>query len=137
MDKTWLTIEAEVKAPLAEVWNKYNSPEHIVNWNFAVDDWHCPSASTDLKVGGKMVSRMEAKDGSFGFDFSATYTDIQTEKFLAYVLDDGRNVKVQFSSDGDLVKIVANFEPESQNPHEMQQGGWQMILNNFKKYCEQ
>ena len=131
-----IAIEATVKAPVEKVWQLWTLPEHITKWNNASDDWHTPSAESDLRVGGKFVSRMEAKDGSFGFDFGGVYDEIKTNQLIAYTIGDGRKVKITFSADGGETKIVETFEAESINPVEMQKGGWQAILNNFKKYAE-
>lgn len=131
-----LSISSEINAPLKEVWEKWTGEEHIVNWNFASDDWHCPSVSNDLKVGGKFSNRMEAKDGSFGFDFEGEYTKVEDHKFIAYKLADDRAVEVSFEEKDDGVEVKSIFDAEDQNPEEMQRVGWQAILNNFKKYVE-
>lgn len=131
-----IKIEAEINAGIEKVWDCFTKPEHIVNWNFAADDWQCPRAENDLRVGGKLSSRMEAKDGSFGFDFNCVYKEIVTKKKLSLEMEDGRKWFVYFEAQGDKTIVVEEFDPESQNPHEMQQAGWQMILNNFKKYTE-
>lgn len=131
-----IKIEAKVNGSLENVWNKYTEPEHITKWNFASDDWVCPSAVNDLKVGGKYTARMEAKDGSMGFDFVGHYTDVQDQKKLAYTLEDGRLVEVSFEVVDDAVMVTTVFDAENQNPVEMQEQGWQSILNNFKKYAE-
>ncbi len=133
---TSITVEATVNAPLEKTWNTWTSPEHIKNWNNASDDWHTPLAENDLRVGGTFTSRMEAKDGSFGFDFSGIYDDVKTNERIAYTMGDGRKVTVLFSKEGDTTKVTETFETESQNPVEMQRDGWQAILNNFKKYAE-
>jgi uncharacterized protein YndB with AHSA1/START domain len=131
-----ITIQADVAAPVAQVWAKYNQPEHIIQWNFATDDWQCPSAETDLRPGGKMRSRMEAKDGSFGFDFEAIYDRVVDQEAVAYTMPDGRQVYVSFDKNGDTTRVTIVFDPENQNPVEMQQQGWQAILDNFKRYAE-
>jgi uncharacterized protein YndB with AHSA1/START domain len=133
---TTITIETTIKAPVAKVWQYWTSPQHIVNWNSASDDWHTPKAENDLRVGGKFASRMEAKDGSQGFDFSGIYNAVQTNQLIEYTMGDGRKVKVVFKSNGDETKVVEDFEAESTYPVEMQREGWQAILNNFKKYVE-
>ena len=133
---TSVTIETTVKAPVEKVWKYYTSPEHITKWNQASDDWHSPSATNDLRTGGKFSTRMEAKDGSFGFDFGGTYTDVVTHKTIAYKMDDDRKVKIDFGATGNETWIVVKFDAESQNPIEMQRDGWQAILNSFKKYTE-
>lgn len=136
MDSNNITIEAIINADSQKVWDYYTKPEHIVNWNFASDDWCCPSAKNDLKVGGKYKARMEAKDGSFGFDFTATYTNIIPGKEISYNLDDGRKVTSLFENSAGQTKVTTTFEAETSNPVDMQRDGWQAILNNFKKYSE-
>ncbi|HCN37898.1 MAG: SRPBCC family protein [Ignavibacteria bacterium] len=131
-----IKIGVEVNKDVAKVWESYTMPEHIVNWNFASDDWCCPRAENDLKVGGKYNARMEAKDGSFGFDFTATYDNIEEGKLISYSLDDGRKVITTFEYAGDKTKVETVFEAENSNPIEMQRDGWQAILNNFKKHTE-
>jgi uncharacterized protein YndB with AHSA1/START domain len=133
---TTITIETTIKAPVEKVWQYWTSPQHIVNWNSASDEWHTPKAENDLRVGGKFASRMEAKDGSQGFDFSGIYNEVQTNQLIQYTMGDGRKVKVVFKSNGDETKVVEDFEAESTYPVEMQREGWQAILNNFKKYVE-
>ncbi len=129
-------IEATISATNDKVWLAWTKPEHIVKWNFAVDDWQCPSASNDLKVGGKYVARMEAKDGSFGFDFEAVYNEVIDQKKLSYTMGDGRRATTNFENLGSTTKITTTFDAEEQNSVEMQKEGWQAILNNFKKYVE-
>lgn len=136
MNNTKIKIEALVSADVNKVWNYYNSPEHITKWNFASDDWHCPNAENDLRVGGKLKSRMEAKDGSFGFDFEAVYDDVIEHEKIAYKLNDGREVETLFENLDGKIKITTTFDAETQNPVEMQKAGWQSILDNFKKYVE-
>ena len=131
-----ITVETTVAAPIAEVWRSYTSPEDIQQWNAASDDWHTTAATVDLRVGGAFSSRMEAKDGSFGFDFEATYNAISEGKSFTYTIPDGRVVDVIFEPDGDNTRIDIRFDAEKMNPVEMQQNGWQAILNNFKKYTE-
>ena len=134
--KTIITIEAIVNAPMEKVWKFWTETEHIIKWNYASDDWHSPYAENDLKAGGKFLSRMEAKDGSFGFDFGGIYNEVKAYELIAYTLGDGRKAKINFSSKGNATKIITNFEAENVNSIEMQRGGWQSILNNFKKYTE-
>lgn len=134
--KTKITIEAIVNAPLANVWDTWILPEHITQWNAASDDWHCPSATNDLRVGGKFNSRMEAKDGSFGFDFGGVYDQVKKHQIIAYTMEDGRKVRTEFIEDNDQTKVVSVFEAEDENPIDMQRDGWQSILNNFKRYTE-
>jgi len=136
MDTTKVTIETTISADTKKVWDYYIKPEHITKWNFAADDWHCPRAENDLRVGGKLNSRMEAKDGSFGFDFEATYDEIVDQKKIAYTIADGRKVTTDFENLDGKTKITSVFEAENENPVEMQKNGWQAILDNFKKYVE-
>lgn len=131
-----ITVSADVAAPIAKVWETWTSPEHITQWCSASDDWHVPKATNDLRLGGTFMTRMEAKDGSFGFDFEGVYTKVAHHKIIAYEMPDGRKVAVIFESQGDHTKVTETFDPESQNPLEMQRGGWQAILDNFKKYTE-
>lgn len=131
-----ITIKTQVKGDVEQVWNAYTNPQHIINWNFATPEWHCPAATNDLRIGGEYLARMEAKDGSFGFDFKAIYKELTPEQSFVYVLEDGREVSVSFIPQVDTTEIVIVFDPESQNPIEMQQAGWQAILDNFKRYAE-
>ena len=119
------------------VWENWTEPQHITKWNNASDDWHTPHAENDLRVGGKFLSRMEAKDGSFGFDFEGIYDEIRTMKYIEYHLEDGRQVKIHFISDDHSTKVIETFDAETINPIEMQRQGWQAILDNFKKYTEE
>lgn len=134
--KTVITVESIVNAPVEKVWAYWTQPEHIKQWNNASDDWHTPSAENDLRVGGRFSCRMEAKDGSFGFEFWGIYDTVRTNEYIEYTLGDERKVKINFTSMGNATKVVESFEAESQNSVELQQGGWQAILNNFKKYTE-
>lgn len=131
-----ITIEAVVAATPNKVWETWTDPKHITKWNFASDDWQCPSASNDLKVGGKYVARMEAKDGSFGFDFEAIYDEVIDQKKISYTMGDGRQATTRFEDLGGKTKVTTTFDAEGTNPEEMQRAGWQAILNNFKKYAE-
>lgn len=131
-----ITVETIVNAAVDTVWNAWTSPEHIIKWNNASEDWHTPRVENDLRAGGKFLSRMEAKDGSFGFDFSGVYDEVKTNELIAYTLGDDRKVSISFVRDGNTTKITETFEAESTNPIEMQKGGWQAILDNFKKYAE-
>ncbi len=131
-----LTVKVDINAPIQKVWQYFTQPNHIMQWNHASDDWHCPAATNDLQVGGKFVYTMAAKNGSVSFDFSGTYNDLLTEELLLIILDDNRKMKVTFSSIGDETEVIEEFEPETQNPIEMQQAGWQAILDNFKRYVE-
>lgn len=131
-----LTIKANVNAPIEKVWEAWTKPEHITKWNQASEDWHCPRAENDLKVGGKYNARMEAKDGSFGFDFEAVYDEVADKQKLSYNMTDGRNATTKFQPDGNSTIVETTFDAEKENPLEMQQQGWQEILNSFKKYVE-
>ncbi len=135
-EKTQITVETTVKAPIEKVWKLWITPEHITRWNNASDDWHTPKAENDLREGGKFVYRMEAKDGSFGFDFGGEYDEVKINELIAYTLGDGRKVKIAFTGNGTETKVAETFEAESTNSIEIQQGGWQAILDNFKKYAE-
>ena len=131
-----ITVEVVVNAPLEKVWNCWTAPEHITKWCQASDDWHSPKATNDVRVGGKFLTRMEARDGSFGFDFEGTYTAVDLHKRIEYDMADGRIAKISFLKEGNGCKIIESFEAETENPEEMQKGGWQAILNSFKKYAE-
>ena len=135
-EKTVITIEATVNAPVEKVWKYWNEPAHITQWNTPSPDWHSPSATNDLRVGGSLTARMEAKDGSFGFDFGGVYDDVQTNKYIEYTLGDGRKVKIQFTEQGNTTHIVESFDAEEENSVEMQRGGWQAILDSFKNHTE-
>ncbi|MFZ5554401.1 MAG: SRPBCC family protein [Bacteroidota bacterium] len=136
MNTTQITVEALVAADAQKVWNYWTKPEHIIRWNFAIDTWHCPSAENDLRTGGKYKARMEAKDGSFGFDFEAIYDEIADKKKIAYTMEDGRKAITHFENENGKIKVTTTFDAENTNPVDMQQQGWQAILNNFKKYTE-
>lgn len=131
-----ITIEATVNADMATVWEYWNSPEHIVQWAHASEDWECTSAINDLRVGGRFVNALGAKDKSAGFDFAGTYTAIEFGKVIESTLDDGRTVSVKFEDTESGVQITQTFEMENQNPEEMQRAGWQAFLDNFKKHTE-
>ena len=137
MDTTKITIQAVVSADRKKVWDYYTNPDCITKWNFAIDTWHCPTASNDMRVGGKYLARMEAKDGSFGFDFEAIYNEIVNGQKFTYTMTDNRVVNTTFKELGDQTAVTITFDAESENPVEMQQQGWQSILDNFKKYTEQ
>ena len=131
-----VTIKASIKSSLNKVWDYWTSPEHIVKWNTASEDWHTTKADNDLRVGGKFMSRMEAKDGSFGFDFEGTYDEVVPHKRIAYTLDDNRKVVVTFTEKEGKTEVVETFETETENPVAMQRSGWQAILDNFKVCTE-
>ncbi|KQC02198.1 SRPBCC family protein [Pedobacter sp. Hv1] len=135
-NRTAITVQTTVNAPVAKVWEAWTKPEHITKWTNASDDWHAPYADNDLRQDGKFKTTMAAKDGSMSFDFEGVYTAVETHQFIAYVMADGRTVKISFTDNGDTTAIVETFDAEETNPIEMQQGGWQSILNNFKKYTE-
>src|SRR5690554_2618764 len=136
MNSTKITIEALIAADIEKVWDFYTDPEHITKWNYASDDWHCPKAENDMKIGGKYAARMEVKDGSFGFDFEAVYDEIIPFEKIVYTIEDGRKVVTVFENLNDKTKVTTIFEAENQNPVDMQKAGWQAILNNFKRYVE-
>lgn len=131
-----IIIETKVQVPLAKAWKDYTDPSAIMMWNVASEDWHCPRALNDLRVGGRFSSRMEAKDGSEGFDFEGTYTEVKEGELIAYVMDDGRTVTVEFSELDGVTTLTVTFEPENEYSHEYQKAGWQSILDNFKLYTE-
>ncbi|MBL7885680.1 MAG: SRPBCC family protein [Flavobacterium sp.] len=131
-----ITVQTTVKASLEKVWAFWTQPEHIMQWNNASDDWHCPKASSDLKTGGKFSYTMAAKDGSMSFDFEGTYTNVTKFSLIEYHIIDGRKVIISFEETLDGVIIKESFDPENIHPEELQQQGWQAILNNFKKYTE-
>lgn len=132
-----ITVESVISAPIDKVWTFWSEPDHIKKWTFASSDWHAPYAENDLKTDGKFKTTMAAKDGSFSFDFEGVYTKVENHKKIEYALADGRTVQIVFEADGDTTKITETFDPENQNPIEMQRGGWQSILDNFKKYTEE
>lgn len=135
MDNT-LTVSVIINAPVDKVWAAYNTPEDIQQWNQASEDWHCPASENDLRTGGRFKNTMAAKDGSFSFDFSGTYTDVTPHTFIAYTMDDDRKATVKFEAEGETTVVTTTFEPEGTNPTDMQQQGWQAILNSFKNYAE-
>ena len=134
--KKSITVKATINAPVKKVWELWTDPKHIINWNQASQDWHTPKAENDLCVGGKFLSRMEAKDSNSGFDFSGIYDEIKTHKLISYTIDDGRKVKITFDGNKNETKVVETFEAESTNSMEMQREGWQAILDSFKHYVE-
>lgn len=131
-----ITVETTVAAPLDAVWSAWNTPDDIVRWNAASDDWHTTSSRVDLRVGGTFSARMEAKDGSFGFDFEGTYTEVTPQRRIAYVMEDGREVVVEFHDQGGTVHVRETFDAEATNPAEMQRQGWQAILDRFARHVE-
>ena len=137
---TRVTVSALVNKPVADVWNTWTDPKHIMQWNAATDDWHCPKAENDLRTGGKFSSTMAARDGSFSFDFEGVYDDVQAPGSgpgrIAYTMADGRTCEILFTEENGGTRVAESFDAESQNPVEMQRGGWQAILDRFKAYAE-
>ncbi len=131
-----IRIETTVNAPIEKVWDCWNNPEHVTQWNQAAPEWHCPSGRNDLRAGGKFSYRMEAKDGSFGFDFSGVYDEVKPMSYIQYHLDDNRKVEIRFVPTQDGIRITEDFEAENQNSLELQKMGWQAILDSFRKYAE-
>lgn len=132
-----ITVEALVNAPIEKVWKAWTTPTDIMVWNTADPSWHCPSSENDLRTGGKFKTRMEAKDGSFGFDFEGVYDKVEQYKEITYTMGDGRKATTIFNEENGKTNIETTFDAETINPIEMQQGGWQAILNNFVKHVEQ
>lgn len=135
MTQEKITVKAIVLANKQKVWDYYTQPEHITKWNFAHPSWHCPSATNDMNIGGQYIARMEAKDSSFGFDFKAVYTEINTGQNFTYKAGE-RYVTVEFNETNGQTEVIVTFDPETENSIELQQNGWQAILDNFKKYTE-
>jgi uncharacterized protein YndB with AHSA1/START domain len=136
-EKKTITVQAVINTPVEQVWKLYTEPEHVMKWNNASNDWHTPRAENDLKVGGKFLYRMEAKDGSSGFDFDGTFEQVIAKELIVYSISDGRKVEVTLTKDDNArTKMATTFEAENSNPIEMQRDGWQAILNNFKIYVE-
>jgi uncharacterized protein YndB with AHSA1/START domain len=131
-----ITVQTTIKAPIDKVWKCWNTPEDIVKWNNASDDWHSPRAENDLHVGGKFNIRMEAKDGSMGFDFGGVYDKVIINEVIEYAMDDKRKVTINFIPLGNLTDVIETFEVETENSNDMQRNGWQTIMNNFKIYTE-
>jgi uncharacterized protein YndB with AHSA1/START domain len=136
MEKQSLTVEAAIAAPINTVWSCWTEPQHITQWNAASPDWHCPRASNDLQVGGKYFARMEAKDCSFGFDFEAIYDEVVPQKTITYTMTDGRRATTEFEDLGGTTRVTTRFDADSEHSLDLQQAGWQAILNNFKQYVE-
>ena len=136
MDRKRVVVQARINKPIEKVWDYHNKPAHIIEWNSASENWHTSSAVNDFNVGGSFNYRMEAKDGSYGFDFSGKYDEIITNKRIEYTLDDDRKVVIEFDDMNEYVNVKYSFEIEDSNSAEMQRDGWQAILDNFKKYCE-
>lgn len=136
VERIIISVRATINAPIAKVWRCWSNPDDIIRWNYASDDWHTPRVENDLRVGGHFNSRMEAKDGSMGFDFYGEYTNVILNEKIEYTMGDGRHVKIVFTALDYKTEIVEDFEAENTNPVDMQREGWQAILNNFKKYVE-
>ena len=136
MDTSTITVQTTIAADLQKVWEHWTKPQHIVTWNFATEDWKCPHAENDIKVGGKFSWRMEAKDGSMGFDYAGTYHKVEEYVRIEKKLEDGRRVSISFSEKEGETTLIEEFEPEKENDLEMQRMGWQLILDNFKKNVE-
>lgn len=135
--KPVITIHAVINAPVEKVWMAWTTAEHIMQWNHASEDWHCPAASCDCRNGGKFSFTMAAKDGSFSFDFAGDYQEVKENEFIGVLLGDGRTWKTVFKTqEGGGTIVTEKFEAEQMNSLELQQGGWQAILNNFKKHVE-
>ena len=134
--KKSITVEVTVKAPVDKVWKGFTEPKSITQWCFASDEWHAPSAENDLRQQGRFTTRMAAKDGSMGFDFGGVYTQVKEHELIEYAMDDGRMVSVTFQQEGNETRVTETFDPEATHSLEMQRGGWQAILDNFKKYVE-
>jgi len=134
--KETITVETLVNAPIEKVWTFWSSPEHIIKWNNASDDWHTPHAENDLRPGGNFSYRMEARDGSMGFDFSGVYDAVIPNQQIEYTIGDGRKVKITFTPSGQGTLVTETFEAENTHTLEMQRGGWQAILDNFKSHVE-
>jgi uncharacterized protein YndB with AHSA1/START domain len=132
-----LNVETVIAAPIDAVWEGYTNPQQVMEWNAASPEWHCPVAENDLRPGGRFTYRMEARDGSEGFDFGGVYDEVVVHERIAYTMDDGRRAVVNFAHEGEGVRVTVQFEPEAENTHELQQAGWQSILDNFKQYLEQ
>lgn len=129
-----ITVETTINAPIDKVWRYWTEPEHITKWAFASEDWYAPKAENNLVVDGKFLTRMEARDGSAGFDFVGTYTVVERHKEIEYVMDDGRKVLTKVKEQENGVKVTETFDPENENALDFQKAGWQAILENFKKY---
>jgi len=135
-EKTRITIDATISAPVEKVWNVWTNPNDIIKWSTASPEWHTPKAQHDLKAGGNFNYRMEARDGSMGFDFGGVFDIVQQNECIAYTMGDGRKVVITFNTTDGTTKIVQTFEAESENSLEMQRAGWQAILDSFKRYVE-
>ncbi len=135
-NRTVLTVESLVDKPIEKVWEYWTKPEHITKWNAASDDWHTPWAKNDLRKGGNFSARMEARDGSMGFEFAGVYDEVKEHEYIEYTMGDGRKAYIKFTPENGGTRVTESFEAEDTNPIELQQGGWQSIMDNFKKYSE-
>jgi len=135
-EKSKITVEVNVNAPMEDTWASFIKEDSIIHWNHASDDWCCPWAKNIFNVDGEFSYRMEAKDGSFGFDFAGKYLEIEEKKKILYELEDSRRVEVKFIQNGNNTKIIETYDAEEENSLELQKNGWQAILDNFKKYAE-
>jgi uncharacterized protein YndB with AHSA1/START domain len=136
MKKNKITVKTIVSTTITKAWECWTNPKHIINWNFASNDWHCPKAENDLKIGGKFTFTMSSKDGQMSFDFIGIYTQVTINQKIAYTMEDDREAEILFELTPNGVEIIESFEPENENPLELQQAGWLAILNNFKIYVE-
>ena len=134
--RTIITVENMVNGPVEKVWEYWTKPEHISRWNYASDDWHTPWVKADFREGGKFTARMEAKDGSMGFDFGGVYDILRPNQYIEYTIGDGRKVTVTFAPFNNSTKVTETFEAEDMNSIDLQRAGWQAILDNFRKYTE-
>ncbi|MCG7344736.1 SRPBCC family protein [Sporosarcina sp. ACRSL] len=132
-----ITIRTTIQVPVEKVWEYWTEPNHIKKWNSASDDWHTPFAENDLRPGGKFTSRMEAKDGSMGFDFGGIYDEVKLHEVISYTMGDGRKVNITFTGQGNETEVIETFDAETEHPVDFQRQGWQAILDNFKRYAEQ
>ncbi len=135
-NKGEIMVETPINEPVEKIWKMYTEPKHMMQWNHAQNDWHSPSALNNVQVNGVFDIRMEARDGSAGFDFKGVYTEVVENELLAYTMEDGRRARIEFMPLGNSTHVRVTFDPEQENPAEMQKQGWQAILNNFKDYAE-
>ena len=136
MAETAITVETLVAAEKLKVWDSWTSPEDIMKWNFASDDWYCPKAENDVRPGGKFSFIMSSRDGKMSFDFNGIYDDVVPGEMISYTIADGRKVNVKFDEKDGKTRVRETFDPEHTHPLEMQRAGWQSILDNFKKHTE-
>ena len=136
MSAEQITVEAMVTAPVETAWRCWTEPDHITQWNFASDDWCCPRAESDLQVGGRYRARMEAKDGSFGFDFEARFEEVEPPRAITLLMGDGRRARTTFAPADGMTRVTTAFDAEAENSRDMQRDGWQAILDNFKSHVE-